>query len=272
MVSDILIVHIALGFITGGLVVAGVTAVADEYGASRGGFAGGLPTTGPVGLFFIGWSQSVGAAVQATSVFPMGFAITFTFLLFYALPARTSFWPRMAIALLLWLIISAAFAASGFGDFELCLAAAVLIVIVVFALRRRVGIGDVSGRPVKFAWSHFGLRVVIGGTVVATVVVLTQLAGPLVGGIFSAAPAVWTSTLFVADRTHGVQFTRSLTGSFMKTSMLTVMPYGVAARYFFPVAGIWWGTLFAFAVVSPAAYLAWKWARPSGRKEPGQPG
>lgn len=269
MADDVLL-NVVLGFITGGVMVASVTEVADRYGASRGGFLGGLPSTGAVGLFFIGWSQSVGAAVDATSVFPLAFGITFSFLVFYCLPPRESFWPRMAVALILWFMASAAFAASGFGDFGLCLAGGVTICIVGYVVRRWANIPEVPSRRVKFAWSHVVLRVALGGTVVATVVILTHVAGPLVGGIFSAAPAIWTSSLFVANRTHGVQFSRSLTGSFMKSGMLTVMPYGVAVRYLYPPLGIYWGTLAAYLAVSPLMYLAWAWAR-AGRAAPMEP-
>lgn len=250
--------------------VASVTEVADRYGASRGGFLGGLPSTGAVGLFFIGWSQSVGAAVDATAVFPLAFGITFSFLVFYSLPAREGFWLRMAVALLLWFMVSAAFAASGFDDFGLCLAGGVLICVAGYLARLRAGIPEVSSNKVEFAWSHVLLRVVLGGSVVATVVILTRVAGPLVGGILSAAPAIWTSSLFVADRAHGVQFSRSLTGSFMKTGMLTVMPYGVAVRYLYPAIGIWWGTLVSYLAISPLVYLAWAWTQggPRSRPEP----
>jgi nucleoside diphosphate kinase len=44
----------------------------------------------------------------------------------------------------------------------------------------------------------------------------------------------------------------------MKTGILTILPYTVAARYFFSTTGIWFGTLLAYLVISPMALLAWK--------------
>ncbi len=55
-----------------------------------------------------------------------------------------------------------------------------------------------------------------------------------------------------------MEFSRSLTLSFMQSSIFTVIPYGAAARYFFATSGIWWGTLFSFVAVSPLVYVAWR--------------
>lgn len=234
-----------------------MTAVADRYGASRGGFVGGLPSTGPVGLLFIGLSQSTGAAVEATSIFPLGFAVTFCFLLFYSLPKRLGFASRMSLALVLWSALAAGVAASGLGNFELSLAGAAVVCAVAFTIARRANIKEASAAPSKLDIRETAIRVALGGSVVAGAVILTQFGGPLVGGVFSAAPAIWTSSLYIANRRHGVEFSRSLTSSFMRTSALTVVPYVVAVRYLYPVAGIWLGTLGAYAAVFPLVLIAW---------------
>jgi uncharacterized membrane protein (GlpM family) len=253
----VLLLRLIASFIAGFAVVALITALADIRGQGPAGFLGGIPSAGPVSLLFIGLTQSQAAAVQATSFFPLGFSSTFAFLLFYAVPKTLRFSLRMAIALGLWLPISAAIALWGPADYYVSLTASVVIVVVVLMVRRRIPTGKVGGGSTTPTVGLTLLRGTLGGLVVTSVVLLSEVSGPQVGGVFAAAPAIWTSSLYVTSRTRGIEFSRSLTLSFMQTAIFTLIPYGVAARYFFATSGIWWGTLFSFAAISPLALLAW---------------
>jgi hypothetical protein len=248
------------------LVVAAVTTLADAYGTGPAGFVGGLPSTGAVSLLFIGLYQSQAAAIQATAVFPLSFSVTFAFLLFYALPERKRFGPRMAAALILWFLLSVLVAASGFDDFSVALAAGVVLSLTVFFVHRRIGIGDTSPAQTRFSVGRMVLRGALGGLVVGGVVFLSSVGGPLVGGAFAAAPAIWTSSLYVTNRSHGLEFSRSLTRSLMLTGILTVIPYAIAARYMFSTSGVVWGTVFAYIVISPAAWVAWVLTQKGGTR------
>jgi uncharacterized membrane protein (GlpM family) len=258
---DLLLIHIVLAFSSGWLVVAAVTTIADVYGTGRAGFVGGLPSTGAVSLLFIGWYQSQDAAIQATAVFPLAFSVTFAFLMFYAFPERMRFGPRIATALLIWLLLSTLVAVSGFDDFYVALATSIIISSTVFFVHRRIGIRDAPTTQTKLSLATVLWRGALGGFVVTGVVLLSSVGGPLVGGVFAAAPAIWASSLYVTSRTHGVEFSRSLTKSFMLTGILTVIPYSIAARYLFPEVGVWWGTFYAYVTISPAAWLAWVMTR-----------
>ena len=239
-------------------IVAAVTALADRFGEGPAGFLGGIPTSGPVSLLFIGITQSQSAAEKATLLFPLGFSSTFAFLLFYAIPKEARFSVRMTAALCLWLPTSAAIATWAPDDFVVSLAASLVVAVVVLFLRRRIVTVKTDSVRTSPTARLSALRGTLGGLVVVSVVILSEVIGPQVGGVFAAAPAIWSSSLYVTSRTRGMEFSRSLTLSFMQTSIFTVIPYGVAARYFFEASGIWWGTLFSFAAISPLAYLAWR--------------
>jgi hypothetical protein len=257
-IPDVSPLRLVASFATGFVVVALVTTLADLYGEGPAGFLGGLPSTGPVGLLFIGLTQSTIAAVQATTVFPLGFAATFAFLLFYAAPARLKFWARMPLALGLWFLTAVGFALWSPDDFAISVSASAFVAIVVFLLRWRISMAKPGHTTAATTGSvRVILRGILGGLVVAAVVVLSAVAGPLVGGVFAAAPAVWSSSIYVTNRVRGVQFTRSLTWPFMQTGILTVIPYAVAAWYLFSIVGVLWGTLLAYLCMSPFAYAAW---------------
>src|SRR5271157_857832 len=258
MAADLMLLRLLLAFGSGWLVVAVVTTVADAYGTGRAGFAGGLPSTGPVSLLFIGWSQSQAAAIQAAVGFPLGFSVTFAFLLFYALPSRGRFGTRMAVALLLWFLPATLVAFSGLSDFALSVSVSVVAASVVYLALRAAGIRNVPPVPTVFSATRLVWRGVLGGCVVAGVVLLSTLAGPMVGGVFAATPAIWTSSLYVTNRVHGLEFSRSLAKSLIIVAMLTIVPYGLAVGYLFADVGIWWGTLLAYVAISPMAWLAWR--------------
>lgn len=267
MILDLLPFRLLIAFGSGWLVVATVTSIADAYGAGRAGFAGGLPSTGAVSLLLIGATQSQNAAIQATTLLPLAFSVTFAFLLFYAIPKQMRFGQRMLVALVLWFLGSMLVAVLAPDDFAFSLAESVAASSIVFFVHRRIGIEDVALVPARFSVGRMIWRGALGGCAVAVVVTISALSGPLVAGVFAGAPAIWSSSLYATSQTHGVEFSRSLTKSFMKTGILTIIPFSVAVRFLFSAVGIWWGTLFAYLVISPAAWSAWELTR--GRREVG---
>lgn len=257
--------RLLVAFAAGATVVALVTTLADTIGRGPAGFLGGLPTSGAVNLLAIGLTQSTSAAVQATTLFPLGFASTFAFLLFYTVPKSAGFRKRMAVSLGLWLPASTLIAVRGPADFVLSVGASYAIAVLVLLLRRRVRTSEVVFAASKPGVRLTVLRGILGGSVVTAVVTLSAVSGPLVGGVFSAAPAIWSSSLYVTSRTKGIEFSRSLTWSFMQAGILTVIPYGIAARFFFSTSGIWLGTLFSYIAISPLALVAWWLTNRSGK-------
>jgi len=257
LISFDLAYRLAASFAAGAGIVAFVTALADRFGEGPAGFIGGLPTSGAVNLLSIGLAQSTSAAVLATTLFPLGFGSTYAFLLFYAVPKSLRFRGRMALALGLWLPLSALIALIAPDDFEVSVGASFVVAVGVLLIRRRVSIERVKFVATRPSAELTLLRGMLGGSVVAAVVLLSAVSGPLVGGVFAAAPAIWSSSLYVTNRGKGVEFSRSLTWTFMQAGILTVIPYAIAARFFFSTSGVWWGTLLSYIAISPLAYLAW---------------
>jgi hypothetical protein len=87
----------------------------------------GLPSTSAFSFFFIGINQSSAAAVQATTVFPLAFAVTSAYLFFYAFFAQKGFIRGICISLFIWFAVSGLIVASGFNDFALALVGGAVI-------------------------------------------------------------------------------------------------------------------------------------------------
>jgi hypothetical protein len=257
LISEIEAIRLLASFAAGAVIVGLITTFADMFGEGPAGFLGGFPTSGGVSLLFIGLTQSTSAAVQATTLFPLGFASTFLFLLFFAAPKKLGLGVRMLVALGLWLPISAAIALFAPEDFAISVASSVVIAVAVIVARRRVVTPKVEVTSSKPGLELTILRAILGGSVVTSVVILGTLSGPTVGGVFAAAPAIWSSSLYVTSRKKGVEFARSLTSKLMQAGSLTVVPFGIADRFFFPLYGVLVGTLFAYVAIIPLTLLAW---------------
>jgi hypothetical protein len=135
-----------------------VTSVADAYGAGRAGLVGGLPSTGPVSLLIIGVTQSQSAAIQATTLLPLAWSVTFAFLLFYAIPKRMPFGRRILIALVSWFLGALLVAASAPDNFTLSLAGGAAASLFIFFMHRRIGIEYAPHVPTRFRFGQMILR------------------------------------------------------------------------------------------------------------------
>jgi uncharacterized membrane protein (GlpM family) len=268
MIDDSLLIRYILAFAVGSLWVTLVTIIAERRNSAVGGILGGLPSTSAFAFLFIGLNQSSPAAVQATTVFPLVFSITSAFLLFYAFFARKGFTVGFTISLLIWFLISSIIVLSGLKDFTFCLASGVLISAAVYYLfAKRLNLEKLTGKKRPYTPMQILGRAIGAGSLVFLAVLLSQMGGPIIGGIASAFPAIFSSTLIILYKSEGTEFSRSMTKPLVISGILTVIPYGVAVRYMYPSLGIWLGTLSSYALIAPLAVLSYFILQPKGKQD-----
>jgi uncharacterized membrane protein (GlpM family) len=259
MLSDSLVLHLVLAFVVGGLWVTLVTVVAERSGSVVGGLVGGLPSTAVFSFFFIGLNESPQIAAQATTVYPLVFSFTCFFLLVYAFLAYRGFLLGLAISLAAWFALSALTVISGMQDFGLSLALCALIAATIYYLfAKKLRFEDYAGMKVRHTGIQLLGRAILSGAIVGLAVLLSQVGGPVLGGIFSAFPAVFTSTLYLTNKSGGAGFSRAITRPLMTTSILTTIPYAVGVRYLYPSLGIGIGTVLSYALALPGAYVSYR--------------
>jgi uncharacterized membrane protein (GlpM family) len=262
MVSDSFFLHLFLAFAVGSLWVTLITIVAEKKGSIIGGILGGLPSTSAFSFFFIGVNQSSAAAVQATTMFPLAFGITSAYLFFFAFFAQKSFSRGILVSLLLWFAFSGLIVESGLRDFAFSLVGgAAISVLTYYSFTKLLKLQNLKGETRLYKIRDVILRGVGAGSLVLVSVLLSQIGGPVLGGIAAAFPAVFTSTLIILNRTRGTEFSRAITKPLVLSGILTIIPYCVAVRYLYPSFGIWLGTLVAYAIVVPLAVLAYYMTR-----------
>lgn len=251
------LVHLALAFAVGSLWITIITLVAEKKGSVLGGILGGLPSTSAFSFFFIGINQSLNAAVEATTVFPLAFGITVAYLFFYAFFAKKGFSRGIIFSLLIWFVASGLIVASGFANFAISLAAGLAISVLTYYFFNKLKLPKLKGEEKLYKIYEVILRGVGAGSLVLLSVVLSQIGGPILGGISAAFPAVFTSTLIILHKSMGTEFSRSMTKPLVLSGILTIIPFSVAVRFLFPIFGVFIGTLFSYALVVPLAILSY---------------
>ncbi|MGA2386856.1 MAG: hypothetical protein ABSG33_10020 [Candidatus Bathyarchaeia archaeon] len=257
-VSAIFLLHLILSFAVGSLWVTLITVIAEKKGSVLGGILGGLPSTSAFSFFFIGINQSTAAAVEATTVFPLAFGVTSAYLFLYAFFASKSFSRGIGFSLLIWFAVSGLIVASGLKDFGVCLGVgAVVSVLTYYGFAKVLRLQNLKGQETRYKLWEIVFRGVGAGALVMVAVLLSQVGGPVLGGIAAAFPAVFTSTLIILQRSRGTEFSRAVTKPLVLSGILTIIPFCVAVRYLYPALGVLFGTLVSYVLVVPLAVLSY---------------
>ena len=258
VLSDTSLLHLTLAFAVGSLWVTVITVIAEKKGSVLGGILGGLPSTSAFSFFFIAINQSSAAAVEATTVFPLAFGITSAYLFFYAFFAVKGFGRGIAFSLLIWFAVSGLIVASSLKNFALCLTAGGAIsVLTYYGFAKKLKLRNLKGQEKHYKLWEIIFRGVGAGALVMTSVLLSQIGGPVLGGVAAAFPAVFTSTLIILNRSRGTEFSRAVTKPLVLSGILTIIPFCVAVRYLYPAVGVLLGTLVSYVLVVPLAVLSY---------------
>jgi hypothetical protein len=257
-VDRVFLLKLFLSFALGGFWVVLATVLADKLGPKVGGLVSGLPSTVALGLFFLGWTQNAGAAVQAAAVVPLLAGINSLFLTNYVYWVKKSVRLAVLSSLALWFVLAAVLVSARFDDFTLSLIGFGILFLSSFFLMERVfQIVSVRGRALRHAPRLILGRALGGGLAVSLAVYLGKVGGPLWGGVFSTFPAMFISTMLVTYFAHGPAFSAGV----MKNAMLSgtsVVVYAAAVRIAYPLMGLGAGTLVSLLVSSGSGWTIYK--------------
>lgn len=218
--------------LVGGLWVGLTTFLAERFGSRLGGFIGGLPSTIVISLYSIAWSEGAGTAYAATTIMPLALACNTILLTVYAFTVqRLGFRNALFASLCSWALPQSIFVIYDIRPFLLGLLINMIVLVVAFTLLRRVGeVDPTPGEKIEWNLARIGLRVLVGGSVIALAIVGSRISGPLVGGIFAVFPAVALSTIIIAYNVKGVDFSRSIIPPFVLSMAVNISVYVLIFR------------------------------------------
>ncbi|HEY8108839.1 MAG TPA: DUF3147 family protein [Patescibacteria group bacterium] len=234
MTSEEIALKALLSFVTGGFYVALMTFIAEKFGSKVGGVLLALPSTALVGLAFIGLTLGSSGITEAASVMPapIGVSMLFVsmFVIFYrfgglipAYLASVICWFAMTIVLVHWDM-----------PFILSVLLGLLFAGVSVSYLRKKSHRKLP--PLHFSRTVFVTRTLFAGAFVGIAVLFASLLGPIWGGLFSSFPAVFSATLLILTRSHGIEFMAS-TGKAMVLGGLANLLFVIAVYGLVPLSG-----------------------------------
>ena len=254
-VNEYFLLELSLSFVVGGLMVTGCTLAAERCGTLVGGIVGGFPSTIAVALLFIGLATSPEATAQATTIIPLIAGCNGMFLVAYAVLGRRRLTTGLGGALAVWVVLSGGAIMFEVHDLTVSLAGFVtLFSFCYYVLHHRLNLAPIAGRRERISLPSVAVRALLSGSVIALAVWLSRVSGPLLGGVLAVFPAVFSSTLFVAHRTQGATFARSLTKPLMVSGLINVVVYALCVRFLYPALGVPKGTILALVLSFVSAY------------------
>lgn len=205
--DTLFLVKLAASFLVGGLLIVVVTCLAERSNPRLAGLISAMPTTLVSGVIFITIATNIQGGAQAMIVLPIGVLAVMAFTVGFA-----TFYPRGLLAALVgggipW-VFFAWLALSLPANIWLHLACLV-VMYPLFALYASA-FPKRQAPHIRVSTSELGLRALIAGLAISTVLVVTEYAGPLWGGIFTCFPAAIFCTLYLMARKYGPDFAKTL--------------------------------------------------------------
>ncbi|MFA5076037.1 MAG: hypothetical protein WC480_01320 [Patescibacteria group bacterium] len=257
--DSLFIWKLILAFLVGGAGIALTTVAAERFGSKVGGFIGGLPSTSFLSFLFIGLAQGPLAAAEATTVFPLIQAIDVFFLVILGWLLNKGLKTALASSFFVWLVFAILTVLMQPHNFFLLIFLGLAIfVVAIFIFNKKFGYLTVGGEKIIYSPQQILGRAVFGGTIIFMAVLLSKIGGPVFGGIFSAFPAMFTSTMIISYRAKGINFARALVKPLTTTATVTCIIYGMGVRYFYPSLGLALGTIAAYSIAAASAWLTYK--------------
>jgi hypothetical protein len=253
--NDFFIVKLVLSFIVGGLYTIAATVTADKLGPKIGGIISGLPSTVLFGLVFIGWTQTPQSSFEATTLLPAVIGLACLFLITFIYFVKQNIWLALCAAFIVWSIPAFGLINAGLHDFFIALLIfCVLFCIAHIFVTRIFTIKASKGNKIVYTPRILVVRGLISGSIVALSVIIAKVSGPVLGGMISAFPAMFSSTLIITYFAHGPAFSSAVAKSSLFAWISTLI-FVIAARYTFLTFGIIGGSIIALIACYISAYF-----------------
>ena len=249
--------QIVVPFVLSALVVILITIIAEKYGTKVGGIIGTLPTTIIIAFVFIAINRGVDFASESVAVVPAEMGINLAFLCIFVIFAYKSLGYGLFASFVFWIIFSSILFFINMQNIYISLFLFFTSMIIIFIVLEKVKKVKSHGkRKVHYTPMKIVLRGILTGTIIAISVALSNL-DPVLAGIFSIFPAIFTSTMIISYREHGPDFSAGIAKSMIFGSP-SVMSYATAIFFLYPSHGVFWGSVAALFIAIIVSFIIFK--------------
>jgi len=250
---------VVLSFVITALWVTIATVITERLGTKVGAVLTTLPSSAVVAFWFIAAEQGTDFASQAAVIAPAEMGVNVIFLGVFVAMSGRGLPTALAASLGGWTILSAILYLADIGNLFVSWAIFLaLIAGTTIWLRSSHRFSQQPGRHIQYTVGELVFRGLFAGLMISLSVVGAAVGGPVVAGILSVFPAIFTSTMVILYLKQGREFTGAV-GTIMVVSSSNVVVYATMVHFAYPEVGMMWGTLAALAVSyvwSAGMYLA----------------
>jgi hypothetical protein len=237
-----------LSFILAASWVSMSTVVTERLGTKVGAVVTTLPSTLVVALFFMAVEEGPRLAADAALVVPAEMGINVVFLAVFVAASSRGLPTAIGAAMGVWVILSAGLFLLEPRDLSLSLVLfACPVLFTTIWLRAHHRFDQQAGRHIVYTPGEIAFRGLFAGAMIAVSVAAASLSGPVLGGILSVFPAIFTSTMVILYLRQGREFSGAA-GTLMILGSANVVVYSIVVAYAFPPLGAVVGTLVALVL------------------------
>jgi len=238
--------QVLISFVIGGLFIALQTFVGERVPPKWRRIVLTIPSTLALGLLFIAITKTTADVAEAALIVPAALGPDYLFMAIVALLIHRGLLLSLTAGYAVWAI--GAYFILTFPPETYAISALYgipLIILGYLSLRHIKEVPKLKAFPIT-PFTTF-VRSLIGGAIIALVVILSNTLGNDWGGLFAAFPAAFTSTIIIYYHMQGPDKIPAINKSMFFPGSLSFIIYGWVAGITFPLWGMWWGTLAAYA-------------------------
>jgi len=239
---------LVLSFLITAAWVTMATVVAERWGTRAGAVVTTLPSSAVVAFWFIAVEEGAGFAARAAVVVPAEMGVNVVFLGLFVVLSDRGLPTALAGAMGGWAALSTALYAYDISDLLVSWALfIILIAVVTLWLRSSHRFQQQPGRPIRYTPGELAFRGLFAGLMISLSLVGSARGGPVLGGILTVFPAIFTSTMVILYLRQGREFTGAV-GTIMVVSSTNVVVYTTVVHQAYPSLGVAAGTGLALAI------------------------
>jgi len=253
------LIQLITSFLAGGIFIALQTLIGERTPLKWRGPILTIPSTMALGFIFIALTKTTQDAKEASIVIPAALAVDYIFVLIFAYLSKFTLSASFAGGFAAWAISAFALIKFPPENFALSFAYCVPPILIMYFLIKKLP-QETKIEPVPITLKHTLIRALIGGSVITTIVILSNTLGNVWGGLFTVFPAAFTATFLIYYRVHGKKIIPSVAKSFFFPGIPGFIIYAYIAGITFPLIGIWLGTLAAYTATA-IFYITYQFVR-----------
>jgi hypothetical protein len=161
----------------------------------------------------------------------------------------------MVGALLFWFVLASLIVLMNFSNFPLSLLFFFLSLVASYRiLEKRYHLPSTEKILIRYTPLQIFSRAFFSGAIISSAVYFRRVGGPVWGGMMAPFPTIYISSLIILAKSKGVEFSRRITKPLLVSSMINVVAYATAVRYFYLLFDLALGTLLALGISAMSTY------------------